>query len=433
MASGGLSGWTIARVFGITIRIHASWLLIFFLLTYSLAEEILPQASTVDGGPWWRGMDSLNYIRAYVESQARINEAVSFQEAADVLGITVWPVWQYWLLGAIGSLGLFMCVLAHEIAHSIVAKGAGIAVEGITLFLFGGVSQLKDEAQTPGDEFRVAAAGPLMSLALGAACGGLYWGFGDWFAPQARAIIFYFAIINLMLVAFNLLPGFPLDGGRLLRAFLWNRYGDLGRATAAACWWGKAIGGFFVVLGLAEFWLEYSLTGTLTLGPLWLVVIGLFLRYAARASRQQVAVRDTFAGLALGDVIQRNVVTVEPDLALDRLVDEYFYNYKFRSFPVLEAGRLVGVIGLKDVQGVPRAEWPQRRVRDAMHLVREENLVHPSDGLSDVFRKMAEEDKGHLPVVEDGRLAGIVTRHDIMTLIQLKTDLGGHWRPGALR
>ena len=431
MASGGLSGLPIARVFGITIRIHASWLLIFFLLTYSLAEEILPQASTVDGGPWWRGVERLEHVRAYEFQQMRGQEAVTFQEAAEALGITVWPVWQYWLLGVIGSLGLFVCVLAHEIAHSIVAKGAGIPVEGITLFLFGGVSQLKDEADSPGVEFRVAAAGPLMSLALGLACGGLYWGFSDSLAPQARAIILYFAIINLMLVAFNLLPGFPLDGGRLLRAILWNRYGDFARATRAACWWGKAIGGFFVVLGMAEFWLEFTLTRTLTLGPLWLVVIGLFLRYAARVSYQQVAARNTFAGLALGDVIQRNVVTVEPDLMLDRLVDEYFYTYKFRSFPVLEAGRIVGVVSLKDVQGVPRAEWPSRCVREAMHLVREENLVRPSDGLSDVFRKMAEEDKGHLPVVEDGRLVGIVTRHDIMTLIQLKTDLGGHWRPGG--
>jgi CBS domain-containing protein len=169
----------------------------------------------------------------------------------------------------------------------------------------------------------------------------------------------------------------------------------------------------------------------LWLGPLWLVVIGLFLRHVARASYRQLAVRDAFAGLTPREVMQPDVVTVDPDLALDRLVDEYFYTYKFRSFPVLEGGRLIGAISLKDVQGVPRAQWPARRVRDAMHLVREENLVCPGDDLSDVFRKMAEEDKGHLPVVEDGRLVGIVTRHDIMTLIQLKTDLGGHCRPAS--
>lgn len=425
MASGGLSGWAIARIFGITIRIHASWVLIFLLLAYSLAAEVLPQSSLVGGGPWWRGMGAYNHILAYQKGE----ELVSFYVAAEELGIAVWPWWQYWLLGIIGSIGLFVCVLAHEIAHSIVARGAGIPVEGITLFIFGGVSQLKKEAETPGDEFRVAAAGPAMSVGLGLACGALYLGLDGALPAQARAILFYFAFINLALAAFNLLPGFPLDGGRLLRAVLWNRYQDMARATAVASRWGEAIGTGFAAFGLFLIFLA-AVRQQLWLGPLWLVVIGLFLRHVARASYRQLAVRDAFAGLTPREVMQADVVTVEPDLALDRLVDEYFYTYKFRSFPVLEGGRLIGAISLKDVQGVPRAEWPARRVRDTMHLVREENLVRPGDDLSDVFRKMAEEDKGHLPVVEDGRLVGIVTRHDIMTLIQLKTDLGGQWRPG---
>jgi Zn-dependent protease/CBS domain-containing protein len=426
MASGGLSGWAIARIFGITIRIHASWVLIFLLLAYSLAEELLPQSSLVGGGPWWRGMDAYNHILAYQKSE----ELISFYGAAEELGIAVWPWWQYWLLGIIGSIGLFVCVLAHEIAHSIVAKRAGIPVEGITLFVFGGVSQLKKETETPGDEFRVAAAGPAMSVALGLACGALYLGLYGALPAQARAILFYFAFINLALAAFNLLPGFPLDGGRLLRAVLWNRYQDMARATVAASRWGEAIGTGFAAFGLFLIcWA--AVHQQLWLGPLWLVVIGLFLRHAAAASYRQLAVRDAFAGLTVRDVIRPDVVPVEPDLTLDRLVDEFFYAYKFRSFPVLEGGRLAGVISLKDVQAVPRAQWPARRVRDTMHLVREENLVRPGDDLSDVFRKMAEEDKGHLPVVEDGRLVGIVTRHDIMTLIQLKTDLGGHCRPAS--
>ncbi|MBM4019801.1 MAG: CBS domain-containing protein, partial [Planctomycetes bacterium] len=347
MPDGGLSGWRIARIFGITVRIHATWLLIFFLLAYSLAENLLPQSSMVGGGPWWRGAASYDRIVAY---QRQPGERLSFQEAAGDLGITVWPTWQYWLLGIIGSIGLFVCVLAHEIAHSLVARGAGIPVEGITLFLFGGVSQLKEDAATPGDEFRIAAVGPLMSLALGVACGALYYGFGGALPPQARAILYYFTFINLALVVFNLLPGFPLDGGRLLRAVLWRRYGDVGRATAVASWWGKAIGTGFVVLGLVEFWWEFTVAHVLSLGPLWLVVIGLFLRHAARASYQQLAVRGAFEGLTAREALQPGVVTVPPDLMLDRVVDEYFYKYKFRSFPVLEEGRLVGVISLKDVQ-----------------------------------------------------------------------------------
>ena len=141
--------------------------------------------------------------------------------------------------------------------------------------------------------------------------------------------------------------------------------------------------------------------------------------------------KDVFAGLKVRDVTQSQVVTVVPDLPLDRLLDEYFYTYRFRSFPVLEDGRLAGVVSLKDLQAVPRLQWPVRCVRDAMHQVRPENLVHPDDDLGSVFRKMAEEDRGHLPVVDDGRLVGIITRHDIMTLIQLKTDLGGRARPAG--
>ena len=428
MANGGLaSGWRIARIYGITVRIHASWLLIFGLLTYSLADEILPLSNLAGGGPWWDGVEVLNRIAVHQHASGSMN----FREAAGELGIALWPEWHYWLLGAIGAAGLFVCVLAHEISHSLVAKRFGIPVEGITLFLFGGVSQLKHEAETPGAEFQVAAAGPLMSLGIGVICGILYYGVAEWLPAQAKALLFYFAFINLALVAFNMLPGFPLDGGRLLRAFLWNRYRNFEKATAVASWWGRAIGGGFVALGIVELWLEFSTTRSVSLGPVWLIIIGMFLRYAARAGYQQLALKTAFGGLTVRDVIQPHVVTVTPDLSLEELVDGYFYTYRFRSFPVLEDSRLIGMVSLKDLQAVPRGEWAARRVRDAMHQVREENLVHPADDLASVFRKMAEEDKGHLPVVEGGRLTGIVTRHDIMTLIQLKTDLGGRARPVA--
>jgi len=429
MSRGGISGVTVARLFGITIRVHATWLIIFFLLTWSLASDILPMSSLVGGGPYWDAFGDSARVVKYARAHGA-EDRMNFLQAAAELGYSVWPAWQYWFFGAIGSLGLFVCVLAHEISHSLVARRNGIPVEGITLFLFGGVSQLKDEATSPGDEFRMAAAGPAMSVALGVAFGAIYYGLADALPAQARALLFYFALINLMLAAFNLLPGFPLDGGRLLRAILWKYYKDMRRATAVAAWWGRAIGTAFIAWGLLEFWLGF-MAGAVSLGPIWLVVIGWFLWHAAKASYQQLAVRDTFAGLTVRDVIQPQVVTVEPDLALDRFVDEYLYHYKYRSFPVVEADRLVGMISVRDVQSVPRAEWPARTVLQAMHQVREENLVHPSDDLGSVFRKMAEEDKGHLPVVEDGRLVGIVTRHDIMTLIQLRTDLGGRWLPGT--
>jgi Zn-dependent protease/CBS domain-containing protein len=422
---GQLTGLPIARLYGIRIRIHASWLVIFLLFAYLLATQFLPLSNLVHGGWWGNGVAVLDAFAKSHGLHGQLNPATVAQE----LGIG-WPEWQYWVLGVIGSLGLFVCVLAHEISHSLVARGHGIEVEDITLFLLGGVSQLKEESAAPGVEFKVAAAGPLMSIFLGLGTWALYWALGDQFPEQARALLIFFIFINLMLAVFNLLPGYPLDGGRLLRAILWKRYQDMNRATVAAAKWGRAIGMGFIVWGFWALWITWENTGQIDLlGPPWMILIGWFLRQAAKASVQQITVRDTFSGLTVGDVIRPEVVTVEPDLTLDRLVDEYFYRYRFRSFPVLEDGRLVGMVSLKDLQAVPRSDWPARRVRDAMHQVGEENLVHPTDDLASIFQKMAQADKGHLPVVEDGRLVGIVTRHDIMTLIQLKTDFGGHVQP----
>jgi CBS domain-containing protein len=160
------------------------------------------------------------------------------------------------------------------------------------------------------------------------------------------------------------------------------------------------------------------------MASLWMIFIGLFLRYAAGAAYQQMAIREAFAGLTVRSLLQDQVVTVPPDLALERLVDDYFYRYRFRSFPVLADGRFVGMVGLKDVQAVPRGQWAATTVGQAMHEVREENRIHPDDDLRSVFRKMTEADKGHLPVIENGRLAGIVTRHDIMDLLHVRLELG---------
>ncbi|HUS45727.1 MAG TPA: site-2 protease family protein [Phycisphaerae bacterium] len=402
------SGLKIARIFGITIRVHASWLLIFFLLVWSLAAHFLPMADLADGGPWWRGAER---AREYQREHPGATDLEAFGALRN------WPTWHYWVLGAVGTLGLFVCVLAHELSHSLVARANGIPVEGITLFVFGGVSRLKDEARTPEVELKVALVGPLTSIVIAAAFGALYFGFGDWFAEQARALLFYFAFVNGMLAAFNLLPGFPLDGGRVLRAALWKWRGNLRRATATAASIGRGLGAVMIGLGVLMFLMTWAI------GPLWLVFIGMFMRHAAQTSYQQVAIREALSGLAVRDILQEEVIWVEPDLTLERLVDEYFFRYRFRSFPVLEEGWLVGMISLKDVQGVPRAEWPGTPVREVLHRVREENLVRPDDSLVDAFRKMMDEDTGHLPVVEGDRLCGIVTRHDMMNLIQIKTDL----------
>jgi Zn-dependent protease/predicted transcriptional regulator len=320
-------------------------------------------------------------------------------------------------LGFVAAVGLFVCVLAHEIGHSLVARSSGIRVEGITLFVFGGVSSLRDEAPTAETELAVALAGPLVSVAIAVICWVLYVALPG--APeQVTSLLFYLAFINSLLVVFNLIPGFPLDGGRVLRAILWKIFGNIYRATAIAATVGKAVGLAMIVAGV------FGVLLTWQLGPLWLALIGLFLRYAAQTGYQQVAIREALRGLKVRDILQERVVTVPPDLPIDRLVDEFFYRFRFRSFPVLEGDRFVGMVSLKGIQGIPRASWGQVTVAQAMESIAEGNLVHPDDDLASVFRKMMSEDKGHLPVVAEGRLSGIVTRHDIMNLLHIKTDLG---------
>lgn len=415
MPAGGLtSGWRIARIFGITIRIHVTWLLIFFLLTFSLATQILPLGNLADGGSWFEGAAYEREIRA---SHDRYRD-LSTRDLVRRFATRPWPAWHYWVLAVVGTVGLFVCVLAHELSHSIVALGAGIPVGGITLFVFGGVARLKEEARSPGTEFKVAIAGPLMSLALGSACAVLYYGFGSLGPEQARALIYYFMFINLALLVFNLLPGFPLDGGRVLRAALWRLTGDLRRATRWAALVGRVIGtAMVIVAGL-------MILITWNFGWLWPALIGVFLVHAAKASYQQVAIRHAFAGLTVRDVICRDVVSVPADLTLDRLVDEYFYRHRFPGFPVVAGETLCGMISLKDVQAVPRAGWPYRRVGDAMRPIGNNNAVCLDDDLASVFGRMVQAGRDHVAVVEGGRLLGLVRRHDMLNLLQIRTDLG---------
>lgn len=408
------SGWPIARIFGITIRVHLSWIIIFLLLTTTLAEDVLPLSNLAGGGAWWDGLDVADDIAAYQHA----HPGPSDEAVARRFGIVLWPPWQRWVLAVVGALGLFVCVLAHELSHSVVALSVGIRVEGITLFVFGGVARIRDEARSPGAEFKVAAAGPLMSLALGGSCWVIHYLFGGILPAQAGALIYYFLFINLALVVFNLLPGFPLDGGRLLRAALWRIMGDLRQATFIASICGRILAGLLVFVGAVQF----LLLGT-SLGSLWWVVIGLFLWFAAKASYRQVALRETFAGLTVRDAVRADVMTVPPDLTLDRLVNDYIYAYRLRGFPVLDGETLVGMVSLSDVQSVPRGGWPWRTVAEAMQPARNGNVVALDEDLISVMRKMMHHRRNQLAVVEAGRFAGVITRDDMQSLFEIRKEL----------
>ncbi len=408
------SGWPIARIFGITIRVHLSWIIIFLLLTTTLAEDVLPLSNLAGGGAWWDGLDVADEIAVYQHA----HPGPSDEAVARRFGIVLWPPWQRWVLAVVGALGLFVCVLAHELSHSVVALSVGIRVEGITLFVFGGVARIRDEARSPGAEFKVAAAGPLMSLALGGSCWVIHYLLGGILPAQAAALIYYFLFINLALVVFNLLPGFPLDGGRLLRAALWKIIGDLRQATFIASICGRILAGLLIVVGAVQF---LSL-GTI-LGSLWWVVIGLFLWFAAKASYRQVALREAFAGLTVRDAVRADVMTVPPGLTLDRLVNDYIYAYRLRSFPVLDGETLVGMVSLSDVQTVPRGGWRWRTVAEAMQPARNGNVVALDEDLISVMRKMMQHRRNQLAVVEAGRFAGVITQDDMQSLFEIRKEL----------
>ena len=325
-------------------------------------------------------------------------------------------------LGFLGALALFGSVLVHELSHSAVSWAYGKPVRRIRLFVFGGVSELSEEPDRPLHEFLIAVAGPATSFLVAGILYGLARATGgsDGGAPQFREILrpargevspvatlfAQISVTNLLLGVFNLLPGFPLDGGRCLRAALWARTGDLLRATRTASRCGKALAALLVGLG-AWSTFESGWPG------LWIALIGFFLHGAASSAYHSTALRASFGTARVEDVMVRSVIGVEPGLPLDRLVADYFLRYRYRAFPVVEDGRVLGVISMSNVSRVPREVWPRTLARDAARGT-EGIAVDPADPLYAAFRRMGETGLASLPVIRDGRLVGMIARRDIL-------------------
>jgi Zn-dependent protease len=360
---------TLFSVGGIPIRVHVSWLAIFGLITWSLSVGYFPQV------------------------------------------VPNLPLVAYWANGALAALLLFVSVLLHELSHAVVARHFGLPVAGITLHVFGGVSELSREPDRPGVEFRVALAGPLTSLALGAIMAGIG---SVWPARSVGAAIFrYLALVNVVLGLFNLVPGFPLDGGRLLRAALWKVRGDLESATRAATRAGSTVAAILMALGIVR-----ALTGEF-LGGLWLVLIGVFLRQAAEGSYDQLLVRRALGRLSVRDVMTREVVHVDGTLTVARLVDEVFWRHHVTSFPVLDGARLVGIVSINQVKAVPQARWAHLRVRDIMQPVAERLIAAPADALEPVLQKLSQNGLGRVAVVEAGAIVGYLSLKDVLHVLTL--------------
>ena len=363
----------IGRILGIRVDIHLSLLLIVAFLTWSLATGFLP-----DRYPNW-------------------------STAA------------YWSTGFVCALSLFVSVLLHELAHSLVARRRGYRVEGITLFLLGGVSSIASDSRRALDDFVISVVGPLSSLAIAVIIGIVVLVSGG--GSPAYAAVEYVAIINLLLGLFNLLPAFPLDGGRVLRAAIWAVTGSYRRATGVATRSGQIAGILLAAFGVFQIFQGHHLQG------MWLVIVGWFLNRAASASRSDGELDQSLDGVTVGEVMDASPPTVSPHITINEAVFEHIVPGEARAVIVCEGERVVGILSITDVKNVPPEDWRERVVRDVMTPGPLESLT-PHDGLREALSLLAESQIHQAPVIEKDRLVGIVNRAHLIQHLNLMQSTG---------
>lgn len=361
----------IGRVAGIEIGANWSVAVIFWLITWGLAENVLPA-------------DAPGYATA-----------------------------TYWAAATVGGTAFFCCLLAHELAHALVARRSGMAVEGITLWLFGGVSKLGGEAPDPETELRIALVGPGTSLGLGAGLAVVAAATSP-LNDLLTSTLVWLAVVNLVLGVFNLVPAFPLDGGRVLRAALWRRHGDLRRATRTAVSAGRGFGYFLIAVGLL------GATSGGGVGSVWLIFLGWFVLLAARAEGAASATHSLLADVRVRDVMSRDPVSVPADLNVDDLLHGYVLRSRHSSYPVLDAsGRPVGLVTLHGIRGVAAPYRSVTPVSAIAHPVGEVPTVSSGDLLLDALAHVDDRAGGRALVVDDGLLVGILTATDVQRCLQL--------------
>lgn len=307
-------GIRLTKIFGIELWMDYSWLIIFSLVLWSLA-------------------------------------AGSFPHEYPGLGVRA-----YWIMSAVSAILLFVCVLLHELSHSYVAQKFGIAVPKITLFIFGGVAQISEELRSAKTEFNIAVVGPILSFVLSVIF--LILAKSDFASADKRllAVFNYLAFINIALAVFNMIPGFPLDGGKILRAYLWNRWQDVKKATYTVSQIGSGFGVGLILLGLISVFF-----GNL-IGGIWFIFIGIFLNQVAKSGYQMTVLQNVVLGMKVKNIMTSNVISVTESVSLDDLVQNYFYRYLFVSFPVVGDGEeLIGMVSVKQVKDVPKNGWYEKK------------------------------------------------------------------------
>lgn len=358
---------------------------------------------------------------------------IIFSLIAGNLGLGLLPAWhpawgagQTWVVALFAAALFFASILAHELSHALVAQRFGVRVERITLFIFGGLAQLEGESPSPRAELLVAGVGPLVSLAIGVLAIALGLSLAPVPLPEdpvalvaslgpVATLLFWLGPLNILLGIFNLIPGFPLDGGRVLRALLWWLTGSLQRATRYAARGGQAFAWLLMATGIAILfgaWLPV-IGGGLVQG-LWLLLIGWFLNNAARGSYQQLIVRDALKDVPVTDVMSRDIAVIEPRLSLDALVREQLMRRDQRAFPVVEGDRLAGLVTLSDVRRVGREDWPNTPVERVMTPAFRLQTLSPHDDALKALTELGQRSVDQLPVLEGERLVGLVRRGDLM-------------------
>lgn len=368
-------GITVGSYRGIRIGLDYSWFVIFFLVVFMLAIYYFPQ----------------NY------------EGISIAAS--------------WALSVFAAVLFFISILLHEIAHAVVAQKRNVQISEIVLFIFGGLARMKKEPDRASDEFVIAGAGPLCSFVVGLAFIGAAFLMKPFVGEGFHGVFWYVGYINFLLVVFNLVPGFPLDGGRMMRAAIWHYSGNLRKATRIVSNFGQIFAYFLMFLGVFVIF-----RGVIITGIFW-IFIGMFLLQSARSGYYMVAMREGLSGIPVKQIMTTNPATVHPDVSLWNLVNEYFFKNKFSCFPVVKNDELVGLIEINQVKSVDSSAWEMTRVSDIMTPREQLDIVTPETDAYDVLMRMIDSNNGRMPVLENGILTGIVSRKDIIQFVEFREAL----------
>ena len=366
------------KVLGFEVKLDFSWFIIAFLIVWTLADGAFPY--------FYPGLTQSTY----------------------------------WWMGILGAIGLFISIIFHELCHSIVARKFGMPMKGITLFVFGGVAEMEDEPTSAKAEFFMSLIGPLSSIALGSLFQVVFYlskvnSFPEW----AIGVSAYLRVINFVLAGFNLLPAFPLDGGRIFRSILWKIKGDMQWATRIAVNVGSVFGFLLSFLGVL-----YIFMGNFV-GGMWWILIGMFLRNAAQMSYQRLVMRQFLVGEKVRHFMKSGPMTAPASISIKEFVEDYVFRHHYKMFPVLKEGVLLGSVSTREVKNIPREQWGVKKVEDLITPCSSENTVSPDTDAAKALAIMNQKGISRLMVAENGKLIGIITLKDMLRFFSLKMDLGG--------